>query len=50
MPTALARLESSKILGEYLGRDYLEVYAATKRNEYRDFMNAITAREYAWYL
>lgn len=50
VPGALARLESSKILGDYLGRDYLEVYAATKRNEYRDFMNAITAREYAWYL
>ena len=50
VPSALARLESSKILGDYLGEDYLEVYAATKRNEYRDFMNAITAREYAWYL
>ena len=50
VPTSLARLEASEILGDYLGRDYLEAYAATKRNEYRDFANAITAREYAWYL
>ena len=50
VPSALARIESSKILGDYLGADYLKVYAATKRNEYRDFMNEITLREYAWYL
>ncbi len=50
VPTSLARMENAKILGDYLGADYLKLYAATKRHEHRDFNAEITAREYAWYL
>ena len=50
VPTSLDRIETAKILGSYLGPEYLQLYAATKRNEYRDFMNEISQREYAWYL
>ena len=50
VPSSLNRLEVAKVLGSYLGSEYLDVYAATKRNEYRDFMNEISLREYAWYL
>ena len=47
---ALLALENSAILREYLGRAYVDLYCATKRTELRRYREAITAREYQWYL
>ena len=47
---ALQRLETATILSDYLPRDYIETYCATKRSEYDKFSNAISRREYEWYL
>ena len=47
---ALLALENSAILREYLGRAYVDLYCATKRTELRRYRDAISAREYEWYL
>ncbi len=47
---ALARLEASSVLRDYLGSDFLAVYLALKRAERDKFQAVITALEYAWYL
>ena len=47
---ALARLEASEVLADYLGRDFLAVYLALKRAERERFQATITALEYDWYL
>lgn len=50
LDAALVALENSPILREYLGGPYLDLYCATKRTELRRYRDAITAREYEWYL
>ena len=48
--TALDVLQRSPVLGAYLGREYLELYCAIKRNELRAFGERISGLEYQWYL
>lgn len=47
---ALAALKQASVLPEYLGADYLEIYAAVKDAEFAAFREAISPREYDWYL
>lgn len=47
---ALDRLQAATILPGYLGRDYVDLYCATKRNELRRFNATISRQEYDWYL
>ena len=47
---ALAAIRQAEILGEYLGADYLQIYADVKQAEFDAFMAAIHPREYEWYL
>jgi glutamine synthetase len=47
---ALAALEASETLTDYLGDDFLRVYLILKRAERERFQATITALEYAWYL
>ncbi len=50
LPSALARLRGSTVLGSYLGKTYAELYCATKEAELASFLDHITPREYQWYL
>lgn len=50
LPAALARLRHSTLLNDYLGEDYLELYAATKDAELASLMDEIMPIEYRWYL
>ncbi|MDH3714623.1 MAG: glutamine synthetase, partial [Gammaproteobacteria bacterium] len=47
---ALARLRASQTLNDYLGEPYLDAYCACKEGELEVFEQAISAREYDWYL
>jgi len=47
---ALALFSSSDVMREYLGDEFVNIYAETKRLEYARFQDAISAREYDWYL
>ena len=47
---ALRLTESSDVLKDYLGEDFIPVYCAQKRSEVATFEAAISAREYEWYL
>ena len=47
---ALRLTETSEVLKEYLGEDFIPVYCAQKRSEIDAFEDAISAREYDWYL
>ena len=47
---ALRLTESSDVLKDYLGEDFIPVYCAQKRSEVASFEAAISAREYEWYL
>lgn len=47
---ALAAIRRAEILPEYLGTDYLQIYADVKLAEFDAFMEAIHPREYEWYL
>ena len=47
---ALARMQGSAVLRDYLGADYVELYCATKRAEQEAFERHIGPREYQWYL
>jgi glutamine synthetase len=47
---ALARIRQAEVLPDYLGQDYLQIYADVKQAEFDAFMAAIHAREYEWYL
>jgi glutamine synthetase len=46
---ALARLEQSTLLGQYLPPDFLRLYAALKRGEYADLIADVFNREYDFY-
>jgi glutamine synthetase len=47
---ALERLQAGGPLADYLGEEYLRVYAACKLAELDSFESEISDREYAWYL
>ncbi|MEX0976120.1 MAG: glutamine synthetase family protein [Woeseia sp.] len=47
---ALNALRLAKVIPDYLGRDYCEVYAECKRLEMEEFLSDISAREFSWYL
>jgi glutamine synthetase len=47
---ALDRLAAAKQLGEYIPKEFLEVFAITKRGEYLDFIEHIFPREYDFYV
>jgi len=42
--------EASEALKNYLGQEFIPVYCAQKRSEVDAFNDAISAREYEWYL
>lgn len=46
---ALARLEKSTLLAQYLPADYLRLYAELKRGEYGELIEEVFAREYDFY-
>ncbi|MGH6891998.1 MAG: glutamine synthetase family protein [Dongiaceae bacterium] len=47
---AIARLRRAKILPDYLGADYLALYADAKAAELTKFNAAISPQEHEWYL
>lgn len=47
---AIARLRKAKILPDYIGADYLALYADAKAAELAKFNYAISPQEHAWYL
>ena len=47
---ALPALRGARVLPDYLGAEYLQIYADVKAAEFDAFMEAIHEREYAWYL
>jgi len=47
---ALERLQRSTLMAEYLTREYLDLYCATKRGELERFHEHLSPLEYAWYL
>jgi glutamine synthetase len=50
LPDALALFAASSVMREYLGDEFVEIYAETKSLEHKRFQNAISEREYDWYL
>lgn len=48
--TAIALTEKSDALKEYLGCEFVEVFAAQRVGELKEFEHYISAREYDWYL
>ena len=47
---ALDSIRQASILPNYLGAEYLQIYADVKQAEFDAFMDEILTREYAWYL
>ena len=47
---ALAAMEQSSLLCDYFGRDYINLYVATKRGEMERFLGFPSPLEYSWYL
>ncbi|MEZ5911488.1 MAG: glutamine synthetase family protein [Paracoccaceae bacterium] len=47
---ALDALRGATILPDYLGADYLALYAEVKQAEFDAFMDHVSAREFEWYL
>jgi glutamine synthetase len=47
---ALDAMECGEHLVDYLGRDYIDLYVATKRGEMERFFSFPSALEYRWYL
>ncbi|MDH5345204.1 MAG: glutamine synthetase family protein, partial [Gammaproteobacteria bacterium] len=47
---AIDRFEQSKILPEYLGGEFCQLYAAHRRDESRRFHNVISNVDFDWYL
>jgi glutamine synthetase len=50
LETALEKLGSEIVLGDYLGKETLAFYGETKRLEHKRFAKIISPAEYAWYL
>lgn len=47
---ALNTMAGSKVLGDYLGHEYLQAFGAAKRSERAAFQAPISPLEYDWYL
>ena len=47
---AIAKLERSKILPAYLGKDYCKYFAMNRRAESVQFHNTVSALDFDWYL
>ena len=47
---ALESIRNATVLPNYLGAEYLQIYADVKRAEFDAFMDGILLREYEWYL
>jgi glutamine synthetase len=47
---AIRKFERSKILREYLGKDYCDAYALNRRYEESNFNNQVTNLDFDWYL
>ncbi|MBT8769377.1 glutamine synthetase family protein [Metapseudomonas boanensis] len=50
MLTAVTAMRSHSVVNEGLGSEFVMVYCENKRQEYLDFMNEVSAREYRWYM
>ncbi|WP_375741142.1 glutamine synthetase family protein [Pseudomonas boanensis] len=50
MLTAVAAMRSHSVVNAGLGSEFVMVYCENKRQEYLDFMNEVSAREYRWYM
>ncbi|MDH4569895.1 glutamine synthetase [Pseudomonas sp. BN414] len=50
MLTAVTAMRSHPVVNEGLGSEFVMVYCENKRQEYLDFMNEVSAREYRWYM
>ncbi|WP_137823396.1 glutamine synthetase family protein [Pseudomonas sp. D(2018)] len=50
MLTAVTAMRSHPDVNEGLGSEFVMVYCENKRQEYLDFMNEVSAREYRWYM
>ncbi|GGJ94536.1 glutamine synthetase family protein [Pseudomonas matsuisoli] len=48
--TALDALSASQWANEAFGEDFLKVYLAIKRHEYRQFMGEVSEQDWRWYL
>ena len=48
--TAISRFQRSKVLPEYLGKDYCKAYAMVRRNEAEKYHNKIAQLDFDWYL
>ena len=47
---AIDKFSRSKVLPEYLGKDYCKYYAMNRRAEERKFHNAVSQLDFDWYL
>ncbi|WP_409524420.1 glutamine synthetase family protein [Nitrincola sp. MINF-07-Sa-05] len=47
---ALRNLESSEVMREYLGENFLDIFVACKEHELNEFEHTISDLEYLWYL
>jgi len=47
---ALARLATAKILPQYIEKECLDLYVDARQAELEKFHDAISPREYEWYL
>ncbi|MFZ6048377.1 glutamine synthetase family protein [Pseudomonas sp. CR3202] len=50
MLTAVTAMRHHPVVNEGLGSEFVMVYCENKRQEYLDFMNEVSAREYRWYM
>ncbi|MCY1346766.1 Gamma-glutamylputrescine synthetase PuuA [compost metagenome] len=50
MLTAVTAMRSHPVVNEGMGSEFVMVYCENKRQEYLDFMNEVSAREYRWYM
>ncbi len=48
--TAIDKFERSKILPQYLGKDYCKYFAMNRRAESQQFHNTVSALDFDWYL
>ena len=48
--TALRKTARSRILADYLGKEFLDAFLANRRQEEQAFHNAVSDRDYDWYL
>lgn len=50
MPAAVAAMRDHPVVNQGLGSEFVMVYCENKRQEYLDFINEVSAREYRWYM